>query len=105
MTLRPYTIDDLARDHNRSRDWASDNWSRLVKEGKLPAPLIEKGGPVWDLAQVYAVRDKALPPAARPVAAAFRAAFDAAHAAPAEAIFDDQVVSDRRRLVRRFAPQ
>lgn len=103
MTQRPYTIDDLAQEHNRSRNWASDNWPRLVKDGKLPPPILEKGGPVWDLAQVYAVRDKVLPPATRAIAAAFRAAIAAQQ--PGGGLFDDHAEKDRALLNRRFGPK
>lgn len=103
MSNRAYTIDDLAKECNRTRDWASDNWRSLVKAGTLPPPIVEKGGPVWDLAQVYAVRDKALPPAARPIAAAFRAAIAAQQ--PGGGLFDDQAEKDRALLNRRFGPK
>jgi hypothetical protein len=102
MTLRAMTIDDLAAELGRTREWLSDHWRRMVKEKKLPAPLLERGSPTWDRAQVYAVRDKALPPAARPMAAAFRAAMDAAHATPEDAAYHDEEAADRRRLDARF---
>jgi hypothetical protein len=57
---------------------------------------------VWDPAHVYAYRDKKLPAAARVIAAAFRAAMDAAHATPADAIHQDEVAEDRRRLDTHF---
>lgn len=102
MSNRAYTIDDLAREYGRSRQWAADNWRRLVREKKLPPTLSDTGSPVWDPAHVYAYRDKALPPAARVIAAALRAAMDAAHATPADAIHQDQVSEGRRRLDARF---
>lgn len=102
MTLRAYTLDDLARDHGRSRDWASGHWRGLVAAKRLPPPLVESGAPTWDAAQVYAIRDKHLPAAVRATAAAIRAAYDAAHATPADARWQDELDDWRRRLDRRF---
>jgi hypothetical protein len=102
MTLRALTLDDIARELGRSIDWAHKNWERLVAAGKLPPPLVTSGSPTWDPAQVYAVRDKALTPPQRAIAAAFRAAIDAAHMLPADALLNDQVADDKRRLDQRF---
>jgi hypothetical protein len=104
MTFRALTLDDVAGELGRSAEWLSNNWRDLVKAGKLPKPLLEKGPPTWDAAQVYAVRDKNLTAAQRAVAAAFRAAIDAAHTAPADALYHDEEAADRRRLDLRFSP-
>ncbi len=103
MSLSPYTIDDVAADYDRTRDWASRNWRDLVKKGRLPQPIEDTGSPVWDRAQVYAVRDKPLPAATRAIVAAHRAAFDVAHTLPREALHSDEVAKDRARLDRHFS--
>lgn len=104
MTTRALTIDDIARMRGRSREWVSDQWRRLVKEGKLPPPIENSatGSPVWDAAQVFAVLDKHLPAAVRANAAAIRAAYDAAHASPHDALYDDELAGWRRKLDARF---
>jgi hypothetical protein len=102
MSIRAYTLDDVAREFGRSRDWASKHWPDLVRDKKLPEPLLKTGSPVWDRAHVYAHRDKHLSPAARATAIAWRAALDAAHAAPADAVHQDEIADSRKRLDRRF---
>jgi hypothetical protein len=102
MTTRALTVHDIGRELGRTAEWVSRHWRGLVRSGKLPPPLIEAGGPTWDAAQVYAVRDKPLTPPQRAVAAAFRAALDAAHASPVDRLYDDELARDRARLDRRF---
>lgn len=101
MTFRALTLDDLAREFGRGRDWMSDHWRDLVATKKLPPPLVERGPPTWDAAQVYALRDKHLPAAVRANAAAIRAAFDAA-SQPTDPLYHDDVAEDRKRLDTRF---
>jgi hypothetical protein len=105
MTTRALTIDDIARIRGRGREWVSDHWRRLVKEGKLPPPIEQSatGSPTWDAAQVFAVMDKHLPAAVRANAAAIRAAYDAAHGAPGDAIYDDELAEQKAKLDRRFS--
>jgi len=103
MSLAPYTLVDLARDLNRCHDWASRHWRDLVAQGRLPRPIEERGSPVWDRAHVYALRDKSLPtPATRAIAAAIRAAYDAAAAAPEDRQYHDEIAESSARLDRRF---
>lgn len=103
MTTRALTIHDIGRELGRTADWVSRNWDKLVREGKLPPPLLEGGPPTWDAAQVYAVRDRKLTPQQRVFAAAFRAAQDAAATAPAERLHENEIARDRERLDRRFS--
>lgn len=102
MSYRALTIEDIAREYGRTVDWMSRNWRNLVGAKKLPVPLLDVGSPTWDAAQVYAYRDKHLPAAMRAVAAAHRAAFDAASSTPDDAIHSDTVVNDKRKLDARF---
>jgi hypothetical protein len=99
--LTGMSLEDLAREYGRGRDWMADNWPGLVKAGKLPPPIADRPY-VWDAAQVYALRDKPLTPAQRAVAAAFRAALDVAHAATQAPRHHDQAAGDRAALSRRF---
>lgn len=101
MSTRALTIDDIARQMGRSRDWLSDHWRDLVAAKKLPPPLVERGTPTWDAAQVYAMRDRHLPAAVRATAAAIRAAYDAA-ASPESALYEDELAQWRDKLDRRF---
>lgn len=100
--MRALTLDDIAKQFGRSREWASDHWRDLVAKGKLPPPLLDTGPPTWSPAQVYAVQDKKLPAATRAVAAAFRAAEEAASRSPAERLEADDDDAWRDRLDRRF---
>lgn len=97
MAFRPLTLEDLALEYGRTRTWMADNWSDLVAKGKLPKPMTDRT-PVWDAAQVYALRDKDLTPQQRIVAAAFRAAMDVAHVT--RATFQDQAADDRALMER-----
>ncbi|HRN83252.1 MAG TPA: hypothetical protein PK857_00410 [Hyphomicrobium sp.] len=102
MTMRALTLPEVAAGLGRSAEWLSAHWRRLVAEKKLPPPLIERGGPTWDAAQLYAMLDKHLPAAVRANAAAIRAAFDAAHASPRDALHTDELAEWRARLDKRF---
>lgn len=102
MTTRALTIHDIGRELGRTAEWVSRHWHELVAKGKLPPPLLDAGSPTWDPAQVYAVRDRKLTPPQRAIAAAFRAALDAAATAPGERLHDDALAADRAKLDKRF---
>lgn len=92
------TVPDVARELGRAPGWLYDNWQRLVSEKKIPPPIIEAGGLTWSAAQLYAYLDKPLTPAQRAIAAAYRAAHDAAAAAPRNLDEQDEIEASRARL-------
>jgi hypothetical protein len=101
MTDRALTAEQLAAWFDRSKPWLYENWQRLVAEGKLPPPLLEAGHLVWSEAQVSAYLDRPLPKDIRPLAAAHRAAFEAAAAAPKDHSEAERIQRDRETLSRR----
>lgn len=102
MSMRALTATDVARELGRSPDWLFSNWPRLVKEKRIPAPLLEAGGLTWSAAQFYAVIDKRLTADQRAAAAAYRAALEAAKSAAADLEQTDAVLAARDRLDQRF---
>lgn len=98
MSARALTAADVGREFGRSADWIYDNWRRLVAEKKLPAPIIEAGGLTWSAAHVYAFLDRHLTAAQRANAAAYRAALEAALAAPGDLSELDDIQASRHRL-------
>ena len=95
--MHALTITDVARELGRSPEWLGRNYPMLVRSGKLPPPLLERGGVTWSAPQVYAYLDKTVPPAMRKIAAAYRAAYEAATTAK-----DDQITSARAALDAEF---
>ncbi|MBJ7535310.1 hypothetical protein JDN40_14455 [Rhodomicrobium vannielii ATCC 17100] len=101
MPVRALTIQQVADELGRSRDWLHANWQRLVAEQKLPRPLLEGGALTWSAAQFYAWQDRHLSKRERVAAAAYRAAFEAASTADTSLI-DTSVADARARLTERF---
>ena len=67
------TIDDVANELGRSRDWMYRNWPTLVAKDQMPKP-IGKHPLVWNDAQIYAWIDRQLDPNMKAASAAMRAA-------------------------------
>ena len=89
---------DVARELGRSEAWVARNYQRLVDDEGMPAPIHASGLLAWSAPGFYAWLDRDLPPALQARAAAFRAAYEAAAAAPAE-----DLTQARARLDKRFA--
>lgn len=102
MTTRALSIVDLARVLGKSQDWLRDHWRKLVRDKKLPPPLLDEGHPTWDAGQVYAMIDAKLPAAVRANAAAYRAALEAAVLSPRDAISTNEIAEHRNKLDARF---
>lgn len=108
MTTQALSADAVAARIGRSRAWLYEHWRGLVAARKLPPPLLGGAAPLaWDEAQLNAVLDHDLTPAARVAAAAYRSAAAAAHAALAPGArdrLDDaaEVQAARARLDRRI---
>lgn len=98
------TAPELAEELGRKTSWLYDNWRGEVSAKRLPSPLHGGTAPLtWSRAQVVAVLDRALSPAEKVAAAAFRAAAAAAAGArlvPADALAVEEA---RSRLDARFA--
>lgn len=95
--MHALSLADVARELGRSEDWVARNWQHLADRKGMPRPLHPNGTLAWSSPGFYAWLDKDLPPALRPHAAAYRAAFAAA-LAPA-----DDVAQSRATLDARFA--
>lgn len=73
------SADELADELGRKSSWVYDNWQRLRKEQRLPAPLNGGEAPLrWSRAQIYAWIDRGLTRSERIAAQAYRAAAAAA---------------------------
>lgn len=103
MPARALNAEQVAAEFGRSKHWLYENWKALVAAKKLPPPIEEAGHLVWDAAQVYAFRDKDLPPRLAALAAAHRACMEAAPAAIAGHADDSAIATQRASLDRRFA--
>lgn len=78
LTLPALTLDDVARELGRSRDWLARHHGDDVSLPGFPAPIHERGGLVWSAPAVWAWLDRDLPDHLRAHAAAYRAALAAA---------------------------
>jgi hypothetical protein len=101
-TLRALHPADVARELGRSVHWLYDNWRHEVAAKRLPPPLHATGPLVWSAAQLYAVLDKPLTREQRALAAAHRAAYDAAIAPASERLARDEIAETRTRLEQEF---
>lgn len=105
MIMRHLTISEVAAELGRSTDWLYDHWRGLVREKKLPPPVMghDGGALAWSAAQVYATLDKDLPAHLKAAAAAYRAAASAYVLTHADPDAGRAVADDRARLDRRFS--
>ncbi|WP_414462926.1 hypothetical protein [Hyphomicrobium sp. DY-1] len=99
---RSLTAADVGREFGRTAEWVHANWRELVKEKKIPAPILESGHVTWSAAQFYAILDRKLTAQQRAVAAAFRIAQDAA-LTPQDLDQLDAIAADRAALDQRFS--
>lgn len=76
--MRALSLDEVAAELGRSPAWLRAHWERLCLGQKLPRPIHEMGTLVWSAPGFYAWLDRGLSKEQRAVAAAYRAAFDAA---------------------------
>lgn len=75
---RTLDIAEAAAELGRSRDWLYANWRQLIRDRQMPAPLHPDPPYTWSRAQFYAWLDRPLSRDQRALAAAHRAAYDAA---------------------------
>ncbi len=79
MSTRALTAADVAAELGRSTGWLYENWRDLAADHDMPRPLHDGTPPLaWSAAQFYAWQDKELPANIKHLAAAIRAAEDAA---------------------------